>query len=350
MIKYVNLRKQLLKTWENWHVWSQDQKQEFVEKRKEEVGKNTDRTGEEVCKSSGTSSCSPKIYLWGPNCDIHRKFYESIFYDFQEHIWVILSEGRESKTYFKHSNVMQIVFGGGSFNVDKIKNKHIVCNPEATAFYLRKYGDFIDTFFDKNSCTFTLTCSALKKSHLDLLKEHGIEKVKDCMRCWDGGATFFTCPYGSKHWISMASEITVENNKLISTDLWNSSQKFLSYHNGDLINWNKCGKCSCGLEIDEIEFLENPRFFEINGIPVHYDPMLNSFKRYAEIDYFFIDVHKDKMILNFRGVPQTGFNDYLKEIKNVFEQKGVALEAEFLEFMPEYERKYKRIQIHKEKT
>jgi len=80
--------------------------------------------------------------------------------------------------------------------------------------------------------------------------------VIDKMRCWDGGFSFFECRYGTKHVNDeLAIVESLEDGKIISTDLFNHSQLFYKYWNGD---YGKLSmrECDCGLfgtVLDELQ-------------------------------------------------------------------------------------------------
>ena len=78
--------------------------------------------------------------------------------------------------------------------------------------------------------------------------------IRDNMRCWDGGATFFTCEHGHRHWVDLVSKNWLEGDELVSSDLFNSAQPFVEYHNGDRIAWERGSACACGRPIDSISF------------------------------------------------------------------------------------------------
>jgi hypothetical protein len=91
------------------------------------------------------------------------------------------------------------------------------------------------------------TFQALPGTVLSKLTNLGLD-VRDHMRCWDGGATFFTCSQGRVHWVDMLAPVwTNSRGELISSDAWNASHEFSSYSNGDLCQFGNYELCSCGL-------------------------------------------------------------------------------------------------------
>ena len=91
------------------------------------------------------------------------------------------------------------------------------------------------------------------------------DHVCDHMRCWDGGATFFTCKYKNYHLLDNLSWCEEADGKLISTDYFSIPSPFVRYWNGDMCSISKSYKrCECGRLYREFEFLEN-RPFSMKG-------------------------------------------------------------------------------------
>lgn len=69
----------------------------------------------------------------------------------------------------------------------------------------------------------------------------------DHMRCWDGGATFFTCEYNTYHLMDGLAWAYADNYKLISTDYFSLCSPFVNYWNGDYADIsNNYEYCKCG--------------------------------------------------------------------------------------------------------
>ena len=99
------------------------------------------------------------------------------------------------------------------------------------------------------------------------LQENGnIKYYCDHMKCWDGGAGFFTCKFGTHHLLDNFSWISQgEGNKLISTDYFNLASPFINYWNGDLCEIrDEYKKCKCGRYYRPFKMLEN-RPFALKG-------------------------------------------------------------------------------------
>lgn len=83
---------------------------------------------------------------------------------------------------------------------------------------------------------------------LDRLKNLGlIEQWCDHMRCWDGGITFFTCRYGTRHLLDGLAWSWSDHGRLISNDFYSLASPFVGYYNGD--SGTVCEEfkhCPCG--------------------------------------------------------------------------------------------------------
>jgi len=106
-----------------------------------------------------------------------------------------------------------------------------------------------------------------------LLSNNLVDNICDHMRCWDGGATFFTCKDKNYHLLDNLSWCEEIENKLISTCYFSLPSPFLRFWNGDLCKiTDKYQRCDCGRLYRNFEFLEN-RPFSIKG---------NSIKEYRQ--------------------------------------------------------------------
>jgi len=101
----------------------------------------------------------------------------------------------------------------------------------------------------------------------EFLKNNGnISYSCDHMKCWDGGASFFTCKNGTYH-LNDNFAWTVEgpDHKMISTDYFNLASPFINYWNGDLCEISKeYHKCNCGRYYRPFKMLQN-RPFALKG-------------------------------------------------------------------------------------
>jgi len=92
------------------------------------------------------------------------------------------------------------------------------------------------------------------------------DHICDHMRCWDGGATFFTCKYRNYHLMdNLAWCEEGPNRELICTDYFNLASPFVRYWNGDYCRIAKeYQRCECGRLYRDFEFLES-RPFSLKG-------------------------------------------------------------------------------------
>jgi hypothetical protein len=134
---------------------------------------------------------------------------------------------------------------------------------------------------------FNILCNYIKKKHFkkhfayllshttefprigdfQFLKDNGnITHYCDHMRCYDGGANFFTCKYNTYHLNDNLSwVIQGPSNKLISTDYINIIAPFINYWNGDLCEIkDEYQLCECGKYYRPFKMLEN-RPFALKG-------------------------------------------------------------------------------------
>jgi len=91
------------------------------------------------------------------------------------------------------------------------------------------------------------------------------DHVCDHMRCWDGGASFFTCIHRNYHLMDNLSWCEEIEGRLISTDYFSIPSPFIRYWNGDRCRLaDSYQRCECGRLYREFEFLEN-RPFSLKG-------------------------------------------------------------------------------------
>lgn len=105
--------------------------------------------------------------------------------------------------------------------------------------------------------------------------------VRDYMRCWDGGASFYTCRHGGVHWVDMLSATKVDQEgRLISSDLFNLAEPMLEYWNGDVLRRRSLGTCACGAESSDVVFDEEARWFvELGGRHASYRSLRSAVER-----------------------------------------------------------------------
>ena len=250
--------------------------------------------------TSGSTSGSPFSYLaWDP-------FFE--FIEAENHYDLILNE-------FNIKNNPQILcFFGNNFDamgkfiyateetnnflhkhgisrkptVHHVNLKHYRENQEGFFIYLFKYikENKFDVFFapgpEINSLCHYIRkfnyrgkiANLLSNSNAMLLQDdvdfllngNYVDNICDHMRCWDGGATFFTCKDKNYHLCDNLSWSEEIEGKLISTDYFSLPSPFIKYWNGDLCKIkNKYERCECGRLYRDFEFIES-RPFSLKGI------------------------------------------------------------------------------------
>ena len=143
-----------------------------------------------------------------------------------------------------------------------------------------------------------------KDDFLFLQKNGNIEHYCDHMRCWDGGASFFTCRFGTYHlndnfsWVVEGSD-----NKMISTDYFNMAAPFINYWNGDLCEIGKeYQRCGCGRWYRPFKMLQN-RPFALKG-PTRLTEIRQQISRLdfkgkidqVQFDGLFVNVHLNERL------------------------------------------------------
>lgn len=92
------------------------------------------------------------------------------------------------------------------------------------------------------------------------------DHICDHMRCWDGGATFYTCKHRNYHIMDNLCWVEEIEGKMICTEYFNLASPFVRYWNGDYCKIGKEYKrCECGKLYREFEFMES-RPFSLKGV------------------------------------------------------------------------------------
>lgn len=129
--------------------------------------------------------------------------------------------------------------------------------------YIRKFG-----FKGKIGRLMSQTNELMLQSDAEFLfvENNYFDNVCDHMRCWDGGASFFTCRFGNYHLMDNLSWCEDVDGRMVSTDYFNFASPFVKYWNGDMCSIGKnFSRCECGRLFREFEFLEN-RPFSLGGV------------------------------------------------------------------------------------
>lgn len=131
---------------------------------------------------------------------------------------------------FMASNQIDILLGGGY------------------AFLSLRY--YAEKLHFKGKLAHLLSNTYERLPHADVLwlQNNGfIDVWCDHMRCWDGGATFITCRFGTYHLLDNVSYVISAGDKMVSTDYFSIASPFVKYWNGDYCRViNQYFKCECG--------------------------------------------------------------------------------------------------------
>jgi hypothetical protein len=103
-------------------------------------------------------------------------------------------------------------------------------------------------------------------AHFLFIEHNYFDHICDHMRCWDGGATFYTCRHRNYHLMDNLSWVEEVEGKMVCTDYFNLASPFVRYWNGDYCRVSKeYNRCECGRLYREFEFLES-RPFSLKGV------------------------------------------------------------------------------------
>lgn len=92
------------------------------------------------------------------------------------------------------------------------------------------------------------------------------DHICDHMRCWDGGASFYTCSHRNYHLMDNLCWVEEIDGKMICTEYFNLASPFVRYWNGDYCKVGKEYKrCECGRLYRDFEFMES-RPFSLKGV------------------------------------------------------------------------------------
>lgn len=154
------------------------------------------------------------------------------------------------------------------FLLDYVKERQIdvfyTSPPQVNSLcsYIRKFGRT-----DRLGYLLSVTGDRFLPEDASFLLDGGyFDHICDHMRCWDGGATFFTCKYRNYHLMdNLAWCEEGPNHELICTDYFNLASPFVRYWNGDYCRIAKeYQRCECGRLYRDFEFLES-RPFSLKG-------------------------------------------------------------------------------------
>jgi SAM-dependent methyltransferase len=105
-----------------------------------------------------------------------------------------------------------------------------------------------------------------KDARFLLIDNNYFDHICDHMKCWDGGAMFFTCKFRNYHLADNVCWSEEIDGKLVNTDYFNLASPFVRYWNGDFCSIdNKYKRCKCGRLYRNFEFLQS-RPFSLKGV------------------------------------------------------------------------------------
>jgi len=103
-------------------------------------------------------------------------------------------------------------------------------------------------------------------AHFLFVKNSYFDDICDHMRCWDGGATFYTCKHRNYHLMDNLCWVEEIDGRMVCTDYFNLASPFVRYWNGDYCKIAKeYRRCECGKLYREFEFVES-RPFSLKGV------------------------------------------------------------------------------------
>lgn len=249
---------------------SEEARAEYRKKRLELLTTNFPLVGNwEELTTSGTRGAVKK-YWWGPNFnEVYRFILGLIFKGARNTKRAVLVLTRvtfegdptdvnriDEKGPSPLADVwLQIAVG--STRLDKkykelLRGHDIIVSPSHFELLDRHLG--ISAYLD-DGALITFTGDPLSPVVKADLNARGFE-VRDWMRSWDGGATFFTCQYGNRHWLHFFADIRFDGDLLYATDYYNLVMPFVDYHNGDVVSSTSAGSCQCGHESVNLKFID----------------------------------------------------------------------------------------------
>lgn len=263
-------QKKLLENYYKYLEYSVSEKIDYVSARRHAILTDTDQSKSRKIRSAGTRSI-PKVYTWGPHMNEVYRFTMDIVTnysirpriviniaksDFNEPTTVLYHEDTDPTHFMDYAMYVSL----GSTKIDRKLAPYFACDIIVDPNILRIIHEqcgLLDIVSKK--AAFYFTGSILNQDTIDLVA--GKWRYYDWMRSWDGGATFYTCIYGNKHWFDfLADAYVTSDGRLISTDLYNSCQPHIEYDNGDIIEkYSRIGRCACGLESIELQFQDRGR-------------------------------------------------------------------------------------------
>ncbi|MFW5794840.1 MAG: hypothetical protein ACOCV1_05095 [Bacillota bacterium] len=329
-------------------IFSQREKQYLNHEIKGSVGTEYKRPAflqycnEHFLRSNGSSKSENQEYVWGPTYIMRDLMYiiEQLFYmDY-------------SSEYLHHyqmikSPIKELIYGGGifyrfqlkllspedifEFNLQDIKNSDkIIIETDPFSLQLLSKNNKFKEFAISKGVVFGITDYSPDEFNFSELEHENI-KIVNKMRNWKEGTSFYTCPYGNKHWTENLFYCTKHKRVLdlynIYNDWWEESS------NSDAI-WpleTTFKQCNCGCYYREINFEphcinsfkdKNGDFINLVGLKVY-----NLNKKYKFIQ---IVQTKDRNIFNIHVWPkeinEKDFNKIKSYIIHNYKSDNVKIE------------------------
>lgn len=228
----------------------------YVRCRLEVVRREGGRHDGPTLRSFGTTG-RPKEYRWGPGFKAVDDFFHALVFQgsrFRRAVRVqvnwLASTGRENTVKWiptpGHPTVATVQVGVNNPGFvpklrDALAGHDAMFCPSGFDALDRLIG--LEQHLDRGSLL-VFTGEPLPVTLRDRLAGGGWD-VRDQMRSWDGGATFYTCPSGMTHWADVLACVGVDGERLVSTDLMNLAQPHIDYWNGDRVAVEAVD-CPCG--------------------------------------------------------------------------------------------------------
>lgn len=216
--------------------------------------------------SSGSTGVR-KCYLWGPRFIPMDKFFHRLVKDGDRlkqlahiHLNKLTGSGEENKvdfvtmtdSYNIQKNIVLSINGHGDIKGLKQEIQGWNLFVSTSSFIILEQLTNFAELIDKEALVI-FTGEELPQEMRIRLRNQGID-VRDEMRCWDGGATFYTCQHGNKHWLDYVAKTWIHEGKLWSSDFFNVCQPHLNYCNGDIMTRTYGERCACGQITTETSF------------------------------------------------------------------------------------------------
>lgn len=285
--------------YDSWKAATETQKNDFYILRKKHVlqfgGVFFDQAS--VIKTTGTSTGLIKKYLWGPNFSEAHNFHDYLCCGDLESDLILetffktqpafaLNPNYNQKNRFGCQNYNLMCFPSkenfeevDKFTKEKTNKKTIIKILPTQAFLIISKKEKFFEFFDPQRYVFFITGETCHNDVKNYFKDLDLE-LRDSMKVWNGGASFYTCKYGNLHWndfTCLYHKDETNDKQLICTDLFNLAQIFHKTPTGDLVEIKNTGFCNCGLVIQENIWQDKFSSITLNGHIYNWMELRNQF-------------------------------------------------------------------------